>query len=94
LTARQMAARLMNLELPPLPRTTLMSALLENHLFDHTSSRFTPMNVNFGLLPPIDGVKRGRRAKQERKLAYGRRSLEDLQTYLDLDEVHSFLAGI
>lgn len=92
LCALQVAARLKDAALPPLPRTTLLSTLLETHLFDQTATRFTPMNVNFGLLPPLVEVRKGRRAKQERKAAYGRRSLSDLAAHLQEHGLHSLLA--
>ncbi len=65
--------------LPP-PRETMLGALL-SYLRDQTNSRPQPMNVNFGLLPPLDEPPRN---KLQRKQAYveraGRRMAEWVET--------------
>jgi methylenetetrahydrofolate--tRNA-(uracil-5-)-methyltransferase len=55
---------------PPPPETMLGSLLV--YLLDETHKRLSPMNVNFGLLPPLEDPPR---PKKERKLAYGRRAI-------------------
>ncbi len=67
------AAELRGEALPPWPRETLLGALLFGFLFDATAPRLSPMNANFGLLPPLPEAPRGRpqrhRALRERSLA-------------------------
>jgi len=59
---------------PPLelPETTILGALT-NYL-TKPRDNFQPMNANFGLLPPVEARK-----KDERKKAYGERSIRDLK---------------
>jgi methylenetetrahydrofolate--tRNA-(uracil-5-)-methyltransferase len=89
LTAWLLAAELRGIELPPWPPTTLMGALHCGFLFDTTSDRLTPMNVNFGLLPPLSHPVRG---KRPRRLALTQRALDDLQAYLGQSPLRRLLA--
>ncbi len=57
------------------PATTALGALL-HHLNSSSPQNFQPMNVNYGLFPPLEGKKR-RRA--DRRLAMAERALEDLE---------------
>jgi methylenetetrahydrofolate--tRNA-(uracil-5-)-methyltransferase len=67
----------------PPPATTALGALLAHVTGGHLESgaqSFQPMNVNFGLFPPLDGgTERGR----ERKRALAERALRDLDAWLD-----------
>jgi len=65
--------------LDPPPRETLLGAML-SYLRDTANARPSPMNVNFGLLPPL--VDRPRK-KKERKEAYGRRAVETMQAWIE-----------
>ena len=74
--------------LPP-PETTAFGAML-GHLQDQTNiENFQPMNINFGIFPTISGERTAngkfRKIKgAERKEAYCRRALEDVQQWLNL----------
>ena len=57
----------------PPPLTTAMGALLNHITQGADAETFQPMNVNFGLFPPIESRAKGR----DRKLAYTSRALED-----------------
>jgi methylenetetrahydrofolate--tRNA-(uracil-5-)-methyltransferase len=60
------------------PRTTAMGALLAHITGDAEAETFQPMNVNFGLFPPVaPDVK-----KKVRKEAYTARAKADLQDWL------------
>lgn len=61
----------------PLPRSTAQGALLSHITGDAEAETFQPMNVNFGLFPPLHDVK-----KKDRKLAYTSRAKSDLQGWL------------
>ena len=84
-TAWTVAAGLMGVALPEPPRETICGSLLYRHLFDATTARFTPMNANFGILPPVDGLPSGRRGRRDRKIAQGERALSILDAYLETD---------
>jgi methylenetetrahydrofolate--tRNA-(uracil-5-)-methyltransferase len=60
------------------PLTTAMGALLNHITGGADASTFQPMNVNFGLFPPIDGSFRGK----ERKQALAARALLDFDRWL------------
>jgi methylenetetrahydrofolate--tRNA-(uracil-5-)-methyltransferase len=78
LAGRFAAAELAGSELASPPRTTAMGALLSHITGDAEADSYQPMNVNFGLFPPLDE----RAKKAERKLALTRRAREDLAGWL------------
>lgn len=80
-TAMHLDAELRGLRLPPWPYTTMLGALHHGFLFDDTTERLTPMNVNYGLLPELPTKVRG---KRERKLAKRDIALADLDLWLDM----------
>jgi methylenetetrahydrofolate--tRNA-(uracil-5-)-methyltransferase len=60
------------------PRTTALGALLSHITGDAEAESYQPMNVNFGLFPPVDpNVK-----KKQRKEAYTARAKADLVGWL------------
>jgi methylenetetrahydrofolate--tRNA-(uracil-5-)-methyltransferase len=59
------------------PRTTALGALLSHITGDAEADSFQPMNVNFGLFPPLHDVK-----KKARKEAYTERAKSDLGEWL------------
>lgn len=60
------------------PETTALGALLAHITGGASAETFQPMNVNFGLFPPIEGRHKGR----ERKRAYAERARADLVGWL------------
>ena len=60
------------------PATTAMGALLGHITGGADAATFQPMNVNFGLFPPIDGTFRGK----ERKQALSARALRDFNQWI------------
>ncbi len=69
------------------PQTTAIGALLEHITGGGDEKTFQPMNVNFGLFPPLEGAEalneKGRRLKgKDRKQAMSNRARRDLSTWL------------
>jgi methylenetetrahydrofolate--tRNA-(uracil-5-)-methyltransferase len=64
---------------PPPPATTAHGALL-THLMEASPRDFQPMNVNYGLFPPLEGAPHKLR-KREKHERYARRALEDLERF-------------
>ncbi len=77
------AARLLqNLDPLQLPLETMLGSL--SHYITHASAAdFQPMKANFGLLPSLEGVGKGRRNKRRRMEMYAERSAHTLSMYLD-----------
>ena len=61
----------------PLPATTALGALLSHITGDAEAETFQPMNVNFGLFPPLHDV-----GKKVRKEAYTARAKADLARWI------------
>ncbi len=59
------------------PATTALGALL-THLAESSPENFQPMNVNYGLFPPLEG---GRLRRTDRRLALAERALADLDPW-------------
>ena len=77
------AERTGNVPKPP-PATTAMGAILDHITAGAVAETFQPMNVNFGLFPPIDAVDaRGRALRgRDRKKAISARALDDLDGWI------------
>jgi len=77
LAGRFAAAELSGEALAAPPLTTALGALLGHITGGADAALYQPMNVNFGLFPPIEG----RRKKADRKLAYTARAAADLEAW-------------
>ena len=77
LTGLMTAAEIAGREWQAPPRTTAMGALLAHITGDAEAEDYQPMNVNFGLFPPLPEVK-----KKQRKEAYTARAKADLAGWL------------
>ena len=63
---------------PPPPPTTALGALLDHITGGAEAATFQPMNINFGLFPPLEE----KTPKKERRGALSRRALNDLDSWL------------
>ncbi len=79
LAGRFAAADLRGEAADPPPATTALGALLRHVTSGADAASFQPMNVNFGLFPPMQEVHRS-----QRKQAMAARALRDLDTWLGL----------
>lgn len=77
LAGLMVAAELAGREWLPPPRTSAMGALLAHITGDAEADSYQPMNVNFGLFPPLPEVK-----KKQRKEAYTERAKADFGAWL------------
>ncbi|HEX8402288.1 MAG TPA: methylenetetrahydrofolate--tRNA-(uracil(54)-C(5))-methyltransferase (FADH(2)-oxidizing) TrmFO [Allosphingosinicella sp.] len=77
LAGRFAAAELAGSPLPPPPQTTALGALLGHLTGGAEADIYQPMNVNFGLFPPVEGKR-----KADRKAAYTARAREALQGWI------------
>ncbi len=87
MTGRFAAAERLGRALAAPPSTTAMGALLGHITGGADAATFQPMNINFGLFPPIEGAFKGK----ERKQAMAARALRDFDHWLG--EQHAPLAA-
>ena len=82
LAGRMAAAEILGCELPPVPPTTAMGALVSHITGGAVAKTFQPMNVNFGLFPPLEDARSGRRGRKDRYKGYTDRAKADWQAWL------------
>ncbi len=82
LAGRMAAAEIQGQTLAPVPETTAMGALVTHITGGAEAKTFQPMNVNFGLFPPVEGLKSGRRGRKDRYKAYTDRAKADWTEWL------------
>ncbi len=82
LAGRMAATELLGGTLNVPPATTAMGALITHITGGAEAKTFQPMNVNFGLFPPVEGLKGGRRGRKDRYKAYTDRAKADWQGWL------------
>mgnify|MGYP002714864377 CR=1 FL=1 len=82
LAGRMAAAQALGRDLGPPPQTTAMGALVHHITGGADARTFQPMNVNFGLYPPLDEMRGGRKGRKDRYPAYTDRAKADFQAWL------------
>ncbi len=82
LAGRMAVADMLCTDLSDVPVTTAMGALVHHISGGAEAKTFQPMNVNFGLFPPVEGLKAGRRGRRDRYKAYTDRAKADWQGWL------------
>ena len=83
LAGRLAAAEIRGETLPPVPQTTAMGALVTHITGGADARTFQPMNVNFGLFPPVE-ARGGRRGRPARYKMYTDRAKADWTDWLGL----------
>ncbi len=81
LAGRMAAAEILGRDLAPPPQHTAMGALVHHITGGAEAKTFQPMNVNFGLFPPI-GARGGRRGRKDRYKAYTDRAKQAFAAWL------------
>jgi methylenetetrahydrofolate--tRNA-(uracil-5-)-methyltransferase len=82
LAGRMAAAEILGQPIPTPPPETAMGALIHHITGGAEAKTFQPMNVNFGLFPPAEGLKSGRRGRKDRYKAYTDRAKASWTTWL------------
>jgi methylenetetrahydrofolate--tRNA-(uracil-5-)-methyltransferase len=82
LAGRFAAAELRGETLSPPPETTALGALLRHITAGADARTFQPMNINFGLFPPLPDGALTRANQGEKKPLIARRALADLDRWL------------
>ncbi|WP_406736727.1 methylenetetrahydrofolate--tRNA-(uracil(54)-C(5))-methyltransferase (FADH(2)-oxidizing) TrmFO [Thioclava sp. GXIMD4215] len=81
LAGRMAAAEILGRDLPPPSYETAMGSLV-NHITGGAEAKtFQPMNVNFGLFPPVE-ARGGRRGRKDRYKLYTDRAKEQFTAWL------------
>ena len=82
LAGRMAAAEILGARLPEVPQDSAMGALVHHITGGAEAKTFQPMNVNFGLFRPLEGLKSGRRGRKDRYKAYTDRAKIAWQDWL------------
>jgi methylenetetrahydrofolate--tRNA-(uracil-5-)-methyltransferase len=82
LAGRLAAAEILGQTRTTAPLNTAMGALVHHITGGAEAKTFQPMNVNFGLFQPVDGLKGGRRGRKDRYKAYTDRAKADWTEWL------------
>lgn len=79
IAGRMAACERLGIQMPDIPPTTAMGAILSHITGGAEAETFQPMNVNFGLFPDVQTKERGR----EKKKVMAQRALNDLGQWLN-----------
>jgi methylenetetrahydrofolate--tRNA-(uracil-5-)-methyltransferase len=71
------------------PKTTAMGSLLGHITGGANAETFQPMNINFGLFPPMDGRFKGKEGGKAKRKALTSRALDDMETYISNNKILS-----
>ena len=82
LAGRMAVAELTGQSLAPVPPTTAMGALVHHITGGADAKTFQPMNVNFGLFPPLPEARGGRKGRKDRYRLYTERAKADWLAWL------------
>ena len=83
LAGRMAAAEIMGRDLPPPAPETAMGSLIHHITGGAEAKTFQPMNVNFGLFPPLEEARGGRKGRKDRYKGYTDRAKELFSQWLE-----------
>ena len=83
LAGRMAAFDILGRDMSSVPQDTAMGALIHHITGGADAKTFQPMNVNFGLFRPVDGLKGGRRGRKDRYKAYTDRAKTEWTAWLE-----------
>ena len=83
LAGRYAAHDILGTDVSDIPQDTAMGALVHHITGGAEAKTFQPMNVNFGLFRPIEGLKSGRKGRKDRYRAYTDRAKAAFTGWLD-----------
>ncbi|SEL68128.1 methylenetetrahydrofolate--tRNA-(uracil-5-)-methyltransferase [Roseivivax marinus] len=83
LAGRMAAAEALGTALEPAPQDSAHGALVHHITGGAEAKTFQPMNVNFGLFRPLEGLRGGRKGRRERYKAYTDRAKEAWTGWLE-----------
>ena len=89
LAGRLAAAEITGRTISSPPQDSAMGALIHHITGGADAKTFQPMNVNFGLFRPVEGLKGGRRGRKDRYKAYTDRAKTAWKDWLDSAEQFS-----
>ena len=81
------ASERLHASLAPPPPTKATGALVTHITGGADAKTFQPMNVNFGLFPPLDAARGGRKGRKERYKGYTDRAKADFAAWLEPWEI-------
>jgi len=87
LAGRMAAGELLGRSVPAPCGNTAMGALVHHITGGAEAKTFQPMNVNFGLFPPVQHVRGGRKNRKDRYKAYTDRAKADWTGWLDANRL-------
>ncbi|MBY6115649.1 methylenetetrahydrofolate--tRNA-(uracil(54)-C(5))-methyltransferase (FADH(2)-oxidizing) TrmFO [Mameliella alba] len=76
LAGRMAAAEILGKPMPEVPQDSAHGALIHHITGGAEAKTFQPMNVNFGLFRPLEGLRGGRKGRRERYKGYTDRAKE------------------
>lgn len=82
LAGRMATAEIVSGTVPDVPQDSAHGALIHHITGGAEAKTFQPMNVNFGLFRPLEGMKGGRRGRKDRYKAYTDRAKQVWQDWL------------
>jgi len=87
LAGRMAAGDILGQPVPAPSGDTAMGALIHHITGGAEAKTFQPMNVNFGLFPPVDNVRGGRKNRKDRYKAYTDRAKAAWTEWLDVNRL-------
>lgn len=75
-------ARLRGVDVPPPPNTTAMGALIHTITTRPLHGVFSPMNINFGLFPPLETNEKQKEVRRKKMLDRARRDFDEWRKHL------------